>query len=285
MATTGLVFGIATALLPLCAIPGLVFSTISLRRIRRQPWLSGKGRSIAGIVTSLALLPIGLAIAIPTFLAADHTTRSPAAAAPVASPLNTQAVLEQIGLQDSDAPSGYSVQLYPGGDQVTDQVTLDLCSGNFPSESLRVARYQVGLIDGTTSSEVMSTEAVGYDSPSATSEAFSELRAAQANCPTGFATSPVAGVPALKTVFGPPPDSGWPQVKGVGRLAFAATVSDQAGQTQTADAVYLRRGSVLLGVYFDGATVTVPVKGQTSMAGIVGMLEQRLAALPAADVG
>ncbi len=73
MATTSLVMGVCSVLVPILSLPGLVLGVVSLRRIRRWPWLAGRGPSVAGIVTSLVLGPIGFAIFIPTFLGADRS--------------------------------------------------------------------------------------------------------------------------------------------------------------------------------------------------------------------
>jgi hypothetical protein len=55
MATASLVLGLCSLLLPLLLIPGFILGIVSLRRIRANPALGGRGRSIAGIVTSLVL--------------------------------------------------------------------------------------------------------------------------------------------------------------------------------------------------------------------------------------
>src|SRR5438105_3429391 len=43
--------------------------------------------------------------------------------------------LRQVGLRPNDVPAGFGVHLIAGGDQVVNRVTLDLCSGSFPSEA------------------------------------------------------------------------------------------------------------------------------------------------------
>ena len=54
MAATSLVFGLCAILIPLLAVPGFILGVVSLRRIKGIPSLRGRGRSIAGIITSLA---------------------------------------------------------------------------------------------------------------------------------------------------------------------------------------------------------------------------------------
>ena len=121
-----------------------------------------------------------------------------------------------------------------------------------------------------------------YSNPAATVQAFSELRAAAANCPARPVVSPV-GEPTTTTRFNPAPDASWPQVQGVDRLAFDFVTTDDSGQSQHSVAVYLRRGRVLMGVYFPRPDGPQPaVGGQTSIAGIVRLFATRVAQVPAA---
>ena len=164
--------------------------------------------------------------------------------------------------------------------------TLDLCSGTYASESLRTARRQVDL-DDRTGQTALSTEAVLYTSPSATAQAFTELKARAANCPQSFLPPPPGedGLPPAKTTFSTPPDGSWPNVAGVDRLAYAFTTTTQDGTSENSVAVYLRHGRALLGLYFSSPGQTVPaVAGKTTVEDIVGVFEQRLAQLPAGAV-
>jgi hypothetical protein len=61
MATASLVFGVCSLLIPVLAVPGFILGVVSLRRIKRVPSLGGRGRSMAGIVTSLVLGTLGVA--------------------------------------------------------------------------------------------------------------------------------------------------------------------------------------------------------------------------------
>ena len=83
--------------------------------------------------------------------------------------------LAQLGLRQSDVATGVLVLPIDGGLQVQGETTLDLCSGKFPSESLRQARVQVVGIesDGTVG---LSTETVRYASPAAVEQAWSEIQ-------------------------------------------------------------------------------------------------------------
>ena len=254
-----------------------------------------RGRAIR--VAWLALLAIGSAavgalIVLTTTSGGGGTTAAPPTSvpgalspgkAPAASADPDQSVLRGLVVQQEDVGATQSVVLIPGGNLVAGQVTLDLCNGSFPSESTRTARLQV--IEGDAQGNgALSTEAVLYQSSKATAKAFDELKQAAAKCPSSLVPG-VNGDPAARTTFRSPPDGSWPQTPTVDRLAYDFDSTDQSGQTQHTIAVYLRRGRVLLGVYFfapDGAQS--PVGGKTSIPDIVSLLASRLAALPPAMV-
>jgi hypothetical protein len=74
-ATASLVLGLCSLVIPLAGPPGVILGFIGLRRIKRQPWLAGHGRAVAGIILSVCATLIGVvlvAIAIPTFLGARN---------------------------------------------------------------------------------------------------------------------------------------------------------------------------------------------------------------------
>ena len=159
----------------------------------------------------------------------------------------------------------------PLGDELS-KATLDLCQGSFPSESLRTARLQVDVLE-LTATLPLSTEAVLYSSAAATAQGFAELKAVSAACPESVKLNPT-------------PDGAWPQVPTVDRLAFDFVSTDQAGTASHDVAVYLRRGRVLMGVYFYfPAADQVTIAGQTTLAGITNVFATRMANLPAAVVG
>jgi hypothetical protein len=188
--------------------------------------------------------------------------------------------LSGVGLTQNDVGSGVTVQELDNGDQVSAQAaTLDLCNGKFASESLRTARLQVVALDGEGNS-LISTETVTYSSPAGTAQAFSELAVTAAKCPTGPVASPI-GEQTVTTRFNPPPDGAWPQVTGVQRQAFDFTTTDSSGQAEHSVAVYLRRGRVLLGVYFNQPDQTqTAVAGQTTIPTIVNVFATRMGQLP-----
>jgi len=69
MASVALGLGIGSVIVPLLTIPGLILGAKALGRAKRQPWLGGRERSIAAIVTSLILGPV---VAIVLGIAVAH---------------------------------------------------------------------------------------------------------------------------------------------------------------------------------------------------------------------
>jgi hypothetical protein len=207
---------------------------------------------------------------------------SPRSSSPVSGDPDAS-VLQGLVVRQRDVPTANRVQLLDGGNQVTGQVTLDLCNGTYPSEALRSARLQVVEYDGNGAG-VLSTEAVLYRHGDGAAQAMREVARVAADCPGQPVVSPV-GEPTVTTRFQAAPDGSWPDVAGVQRLAFAFTTADSLGVTERHIAVYLHRGRVLEGVYFPSPDGAQPaVEGQTTIAGIVHIFEQRIAALPASVV-
>ncbi len=268
-------------------------------------------RSVAAAVAALVVvsLVIGFGVATVVLNARDKSTDDASAAPviPIPSPTFTpgstlspfapgtpgsstpgstvapdpdDSALTGLILHQADVPSTDSVALLPNGADLT-VATLDLCNGTFPSETQRTARRQVALVTGK-SDVVLSTEAIFYRAPASGVQAFQELQSVAAKCPSSPVVSPV-GEDTATTTFHKAPDGSWPQTASVERLAFDFTTVDAttAGASHSI-AVYLRRGRALMGVYFDqpdGAQDAVA--GQTTVAGIVGVFEARLAQLPA----
>jgi hypothetical protein len=214
----------------------------------------------------------------PTAPATVPTT--PPTAAPRVPADPQAAALGSLILRQSDVSGGNTVQLLDHGADLT-VATLDLCNGTFPSEAQRTARRQVALVD-TTPTLRMSTEAVLYRVPQTGAQAFSELQSVAAKCPSTPVKSPV-GEDTATTTFRTAPDAAWPRTPTVERLAYDfVTASAANAQSSHSIAVYLRRGRALMGVYFatpDGTQVTVA--GHSTVAGIVGVFEARMAKLPA----
>ena len=199
----------------------------------------------------------------------DLTTPGPTAPSQSRDP--SAALLADLVVNDADVGPSLTVTGLPGGNGLTEP-TLDLCNGKFPSESQRSARLQVAAVDQAQGDTVLSTEAVLYSSGAGTAAALDELKATPGTCPAD-------------TRFGPAPDTGWPQVPTVERLAFAFDSVEANGDTSHRLVVYLRRGRALLGVYFFHAdTPTAVVQGKTAAADIVNIFANRLAKLPVSAI-
>lgn len=251
----------------------------------------------------IVALVIGLVFGFTAFEAVrairgDDTAAAPQATAPLPQQTNPTvppssvpsaptgpiaSALAGLVVRQADVASGVTVQPLPGADQVAGQPTLDICNGTFASEALRTARLQVAAVDDQGSA-TLSTEAVAYKSERATEQAFAELKATAASCPSRPVESPV-GEPTVTTRFNSPPDGTWPQTATVSRIAFDMTTTDSSGQSDRSIAVYLRRGRVLMGVYFPNADADPsPVRSETTRADIVHLFAERMQALPPAIV-
>ena len=189
-------------------------------------------------------------------------------------------VLAGLIVKQTDVPATATVHHLPHGADLTIG-TLDLCNGTFPSEAKRTARRQVALTDAEDVVH-FSTEAVLYRAPAVGTEAFAELRSVVAHCPNAPVVSPI-GEPTVATTFRAAPDGAWPRKATVERLAYDfVTVGTHAGEPTRSIAVYLRRGRVLMGLYFPmPGAAQIPVAGRTTIAAIVGVFQDRMAKLPA----
>jgi hypothetical protein len=210
-------------------------------------------------------------------------TTAPSSPPPSATSDPSSSALSSLIVKPPDVAPTMTVTLLPGGGGLS-QPTLDICNGNFPSESRRSARLQ-DVVLNEQGEQAISTEAVLYTDSAGATQAFTELKSVAAACPATPVQSPV-GEPTVITKFNPPPDGSWPQTATVNRLAFDFVSTDSTGQTYHSVAVYLQRGRALMGVYFsqpDAAQISVT--GQTTIPGIVGVFAGRMAALPASVVG
>ncbi len=262
--------------------------------LAHEPWTPVAavpiGRRSRGLVFVALMLLAGLVIGFLGVFGAQQlldrrsTSRTPAAAAPsvpqqLPSADPAAAVLPDLVVRQSDVDSTVTVAQIRNGTAVSGAATLDLCNGRFPSESLRTARLQVAAYDDQGAVE-LSTEAVAYQNAAATTSAFAELTEVAARCPNSPVTSPV-GEPTVTTSFSADPGSSWPRSAGVDRQAYQFTTTDAAGTSSSAIAVYLKRGRILLGVYFPRPEgQQAPVAGQSTVAGIVRVFQDRLARLP-----
>jgi hypothetical protein len=246
------------------------------------------------VVVALVLVGATCGYVITSRFLRDNPSSSSAASTPTTTPGGSggvnagpadpdAAALDGLVARSVDVPATSLVATIPGGRDVQGEITLDLCNGTFPSEADRTARRQVAVVNPTGDAP-LSTEAVLYGHPADASQAFSELRSVASRCPASPVVSPV-GQPTVRTQFSAPPDGSWGTTKSVERQAYAFTTTDEVGEVNSGVAVYLRRGRVLMGLYFsepDGAQVAID--GKTTIRSIVGEFERRVAALPASVV-
>jgi hypothetical protein len=196
--------------------------------------------------------------------------------------LSDREVLRRVSWQAGDLRAPYHTVLFGGGDQVVNQVTLDLCGANFPSEQRRTARHQVGVLSGKAGAGI-SIEAVLYGAPAGAAQAMREVRAAKTNCPSGYEQGDVAGVRPLRYRFAPAPDTAWNKVNGVDRFVVVATLNDRQGHTEHVNAVYQQRGRLLVGFYSTDPKATSGALTR-SLEAFTEVLARRMAALPATAV-
>jgi hypothetical protein len=194
-------------------------------------------------------------------------------------------MLQAVSVQNADVRSGFEIVPYTAGTVVAGQVSLDLCSGSFPSERLRTGRYQIAIRPKATSrtqDEVASVEAIAYTDAAAAQSAMQELANAARQCPRSSLVPPaVANQPPLFWRFNAPPDKHWKHVPGVARLAFDVRLQDSQGQQYRTQLIYQQRGRLLVALYGTPNTINsvlAPnIKNQTCL---VRALAHRLANTP-----
>jgi hypothetical protein len=266
---------------PVVARPAAAPASAAPPKKKQRPilWV---GAVVVGVLVGLIGIALSTRSSPSSNAGPDSTVEpSPSTTAPSVS-LGTDPSANALGtlvVKPEDVPTSAEVVIFPGGIGL-DQPTLDLCNGSYPSESKRTARIQDAVLDARGNG-FLSTEAVLYADSGGTTQGFAELESIVAACPR----TPLGQPPAV-TTFGARPDANWPQVPTVNRRAYDFTVDNSAGERSRTVAVYLQRGRVLLGLYFyqpDGPQM--PVGGQTTIEGIVGVFAGRVAALPTSVVG
>ncbi len=181
-----------------------------------------------------------------------------------------QGLLALVGVRAGDLGPGYSAHLIDKGDQLS-QPTLDLCSRHFASEARRQARRQVAVSD-STGDPLMSTEAVLYRDQAGAAEAMAEIRGAASRCSNQWQVRRQSGL--------------GPVVAGMDRVGLWVTATVAGQPTDPAVLVFLRRGRLLLGLYFlQAGGPQAQIDGTDSIPGTVAVFQQRVAAIPAADLG
>jgi hypothetical protein len=128
-----------------------------------------------------------------------------------------------------------------GGTTVAGQVTLDLCGGGYASEQLRTARRQTALKKGRI---VLSNEVVRYRDDGA-AQAYSELKARAAHCPSHPVVMPEAGSPRVKFTIQP-----LRSIYGLVKDTVAVRITAAAdGRVEHGVGVYQFAGTWLAAVY------------------------------------
>jgi len=113
-------------------------------------------------------------------------------------PRTDEEVLDLVALDEADLPEGWTLDLIDGGDQVTNQVTMDMCGAHFESERMRTARRQLGALD-PAGERWVGNESVLYRTATAAEGALVELRAAVRSCPKHrLVASDVAAMPPVR---------------------------------------------------------------------------------------
>ena len=222
---------------------------------------------------------VAVSLLVLTLLATACGSDNPLERTIPTTPGNNPAALPTLSVKQEDVPPEFVVGLMQNGDRVQGEVTLNMCSAEYPSEALRIARRQTLVVDAQ-GRNVLSTEAVAYQTPAATAQAFQELRDAQTNCPKGFL--PTQGGEPTRILFGPTPDRDWPAVPNVERLVFDYIEMNEQGAFGRAALVFLRRGRILLGiyVYFQADAPPPSVNGAETVDEITNVFAKRLADLP-----
>ncbi len=227
-------------------------------------------RRIGVVLGAVALVAVTVVLVRWTTLAPVHPVGDVATASPPMPAGRDQDLLSTVGVRADDLGPGYTARLIDQGDTLSEP-TLDLCSLHFASEARRQARYQVAVSD-STGDPLMSTEAVLYRDQAGAAEAMAEIRGAASRCPKQWHVH-------TQSDLGPV-SAGMDRVG----LSVVATVAGQA--TDPAVLVFLRRGRLLLGLYFLEANgPQAQIDGTDTIPGTVAVFQQRVASVPARDLG
>ena len=175
------------------------------------------------------------------------------------------ALVKQVVLRPADFPPRTKVKLYPAGDQVAGQVTLDFCGFHFTSEANRLARRQVAVLFPKAGKVSYSNEVVAYDTDAHAAAALQELRQSVTTCPPyRFMGSTVKGVPPIRTVAHQVTD---PNLRVADNTVVTAKLTARGkhhDRSMRAVMYVQRQGAILSAIYF--ATPGKPSKEQKDMA-------------------
>ena len=132
-----------------------------------------------------------------TYLSTTAIVKDPSRLQPMPA---TPPDLSAYTFSTSDFGSNYEIEPVDNPNSLKDP-TLQICNGNFPSESHRVNRYQVAANPVVTSKYTfISSEAVQYDSPYWANQALKEVDASAAKCSVKIAKIKMLSSRSLKGV-------------------------------------------------------------------------------------
>jgi len=160
--------------------------------------------------------------------------------------------LDSVVLTAKQAGPGYTRFTMNGGRQVKGQVTLDFCGGGYPSEALRLRRFQT-IYANRAGGPQLSNEIVRY-TPGGAKQALEEVARRVRTCPRSPVQSPVPGHGAERYLsVALIHDPGL--LAGAVAIKMTVEVMDN-GRRVRRDivAVYQRHGNFLSGVYASGGT-------------------------------
>ena len=194
----------------------------------------------------------------------DDTTAS-AGAVQLASAPTPAELVKQVSLRPADFPPRTKIRLYPAGDQVAGQVTLDFCGFHFTSDANRLVRRQVSVLFPKAGKVAYSNEVVAYDTDAHAAAALQELRNSVTTCPPyRFMRSNVKGVPPIRTVARQVTDK---NLRVADNTVVTAKLTARVGHHNRSMRTVLyfqRQGAILSAIYF--TTPGKPSKEQADMA-------------------
>jgi hypothetical protein len=160
--------------------------------------------------------------------------------------------LDSVVLTARQAGPGYTRYTMNGGRLVKGQVTLDFCGGGYPSEALRLRRFQT-IYANRAGGAQLSNEVVRY-APGGARQALREVARRVRTCPRTAVQSPVPGNGAERYLS-------VALIHDPGLLAGSVAINMtveviESGRTVRREiiAVYQRHGNFLSGVYASGGT-------------------------------
>lgn len=231
----------------------------------------------------------------PSGLGPSPTATASGSAAPSAAPSDstladpTQAALASVLLRAGDLPTGLTLALDVDGTSLA-KPSLTYCSVAYPSEAQREARRRQVVQTTSGTGTGLATEAVLYRTAADAAAALDELRAAAAACPSprrvtsGTSTLTFTAVPSSDVdTTGLVPETD--------RVMASSTVDDGTGAPYRLTRLWQRRGRVLVGLYYSGATIapgssaTFTATDLSNVRALGDTLAERLDALDPAVVG